>query len=149
VRKKGAKSDENNQGRRSSTPRFQFWRTECREILSRISAAGVDVLIAGFLCTVPATSKNPARAGTQTAAEAHSVSGKVTAVGKSSFTLSVSSAKITSGSTTEESAGAKSMTFQVDSNTAIDGNLQVGADADVTYLIDSGQYIAISVRVGQ
>jgi len=41
------------------------------------------------------------------------------------------------------------MTFQVDSNTTIDGNLQVGVDADVTYRIDSGQYIAINVRVGQ
>ncbi len=41
------------------------------------------------------------------------------------------------------------MTFQVDSNTTIDGNLQVGVDANVTYRVDQGHYVAINVRVGQ
>jgi hypothetical protein len=41
----------------------------------------------------------------------------------------------------------KSMTFQIDKNTTVDGKLQVGANADVTYREDGGKFVAISVRV--
>ena len=41
----------------------------------------------------------------------------------------------------------RSMTFQIDKNTTVDGKLQVGANADVTYREDGGKLVAISVRV--
>jgi hypothetical protein len=41
----------------------------------------------------------------------------------------------------------KSMTFQIDKNTTVDGKLKVGANADVTYREDGGKLVAISVRV--
>jgi hypothetical protein len=39
------------------------------------------------------------------------------------------------------------MSFQIDKNTTVDGQLQVGANADVTYRQDNGSNIAISVHV--
>jgi hypothetical protein len=39
------------------------------------------------------------------------------------------------------------MTFQIDKNTTVDGKLKVGANADVTYREESGNLVAISVRV--
>lgn len=108
----------------------------------------VGLALAGFLCAAAPAASNAKAASTQSTAEAHTVSGKVTSIGKTSFTLAVASAQMNKESSNPGST-AKSMTFQVDSNTTIDGNLQVGVDADVTYRIDSGQYIAINVRVGQ
>jgi len=78
----------------------------------------------------------------QTPAAPQSVSGKITAVEKSSFTLSVASPTIS-----ESPAPPKSMTFDIDANTTIDGKLKVGANADVTYRQEGAKNIAISVRV--
>ena len=80
----------------------------------------------------------------QTPATPLSVSGKITAVEKTSFTLAVGSAK---SSLSDSPAGAKSMTFHTDQNTAIEGTLKVGANADVTYREEGGKNIAISVHV--
>lgn len=117
--------------------------------MNKLARVGVSVVaclaLGAFLCPVPSTA-HKATAGQQSASEAQTVSGKVTAIGKTSFTLAVSSARMNSQSTREN---AKTMTFQVNSNTTIDGNLQVGVNADVTYRIDNGEYIAINVRVGQ
>jgi hypothetical protein len=110
-------------------------------------SAIASLALAGFLCAAAPAANKAKTVNTQSAAEAHTVSGKVTSIGKTSFTLAVAAAMDKEPSS--PGAGAKSMTFQVDSNTTIDGNLQVGVDADVTYRIDSGQYIAINVRVGQ
>ena len=74
-----------------------------------------------------------------------SVSGKVTSVEKSSFTLTVGSER--SGASELLPQAAKTMNFQVDQNTTIDGKLKVGANADVTYRQDGGNNIAISVHV--
>ena len=111
-------------------------------------SAIAGLALAGFLCAAAPAASKAKTVNTQSAAEAHTVSGKVTSIGKTSFTLAVAAAKMDKESSNPGST-AKSMTFQVDGNTTIDGNLQVGVDADVTYRIDSGQYIAINVRVGQ
>ena len=111
-------------------------------------SAIAGLALAGFLCAAAPAASKAKTVSTQSAAEAHTVSGKVTSIGKTSFTLAVAAARMDQESSKPDST-AKSMTFQVDSNTTIDGNLQVGVDADVTYRIDSGQYIAINVRVGQ
>jgi len=84
----------------------------------------------------------------QSAAELQSVSGKIASVDKSSFTLTVG------GSTTQNmdvvqtpSATPKTMTFQIDKNTTVEGKLKVNATADVTYREEGGNNIAVSVRV--
>ncbi len=46
-----------------------------------------------------------------------------------------------------QDSSPKTMTFQIDKNTTVDGKLQVGANADVTYREDGGKLMAISVRV--
>jgi len=76
------------------------------------------------------------------AAAPQSVSGKIASVEKSSFTLTVAEKPSVSSS-----GGPKTMSFQVDQNTTIDGKLKVGANADVTYRQEGGNNIAISVRV--
>jgi hypothetical protein len=116
--------------------------------LARVGVSTIACLALGALfCAVPSTA-HKAAAVTQSATEAQTVSGKVTAISKTTFTLAVSSAKMASESQ-PENTNAKTMTFQVDSNTTIDGNLQVGVNADVTYRIDNGDYVALNVRVGQ
>jgi hypothetical protein len=76
----------------------------------------------------------------QDAAQTQSVSGTISAVGKDSFTLSVTALAQAPGA-------GKSMVFMVDTNTTVDGKLMVGSKAEVTYRVDKGQNIAVSVRV--
>jgi len=83
----------------------------------------------------------------QQAPQAQTVSGKIASVDKSSFTLTVSTSTSSKQQLTNEAAGAKTMQFQVDKNTTIEGQLQVGANADVTYRQEGGNNIAISVHV--
>lgn len=116
-------------------------------------------ILAGLVFVALITSAWPASATTsarshpmitneQTPAPAQSVTGKITAVEKNTFTLAVAS-----GTTSEKlqlnEASPKSMTFHIDKNTTIDGKLQVGSNADVTYREENGQNLAISVRVTQ
>ena len=74
------------------------------------------------------------------AAPVLSVSGKIAAVNKDSFTLAVESLGQAPNS-------PKAMTCLIDPNTTIDGKLMVGASADVVYRLDKGQNLAVSVRV--
>jgi len=87
--------------------------------------------------------------GGQDPAATQTVSGKIAAVDKASFTLSIASSGAANQSKqfTNEAGGPKSMTFQIDKNTSVDGQLQVGANADVTYRQEKGANIAISVHV--
>jgi hypothetical protein len=112
--------------------------------------------LAGALCVLtPASGKAQAATATsaQTPAAAQSVSGKIASVEKSSFTLTVGSEQKSNVSEHFQTpppasqTASKSMTFQVDQNTTIDGKLKVGANADVTYRQEGGNNIAISVRV--
>jgi hypothetical protein len=111
--------------------------------------------LAAALCVFAPASSNATAATTaqtaQTPAAAQSVSGKITSIEKSSFTLTVGAEpKSNVSENTAPQAGqpsAKTMNFQVDSNTTIDGKLKVGASADVTYRQEGGNNIAISVRV--
>ena len=82
----------------------------------------------------------------QTAAAQLSVSGKITAVAKDSFTLEVGAAE-KGQQFAQEAPRPKSMTFLIDKNTTIEGKLQVNANADVTYREDNGRNVAISVHV--
>jgi len=85
------------------------------------------------------------------APQTQTVSGKITAVDKSSFSITVATAKnsSTGQQLTEQGGSPQTMTFTIDKNTTVDGKLKVGASADVTYRQDSGNNIAISVHVVQ
>jgi len=80
------------------------------------------------------------------APQSQSVSGKIAAVTTTSFTLTVGAGS-TSRELGQQEAAPKTMHFQIDKNTTIDGKLKVGASADVTYREDNGQNVAISVHV--
>jgi hypothetical protein len=81
----------------------------------------------------------------QTSPEAQSATGTISSVKKKSFTLTIASA-ISNGPSSQQT-NPKSMTFLIDKNTTIDGQLRVGASANVTYREDNGNNIAINVRV--
>jgi len=95
---------------------------------------------------LPTRANDRNQAGQEQAPQAQTVSGKIASVDKSSFTLTVST-NTSSRQLATEAGGAKTMHFQIDKNTTIEGQLQVGANADVTYRQDGGNNIAISVHV--
>lgn len=104
------------------------------------------VLVAALRAMPPAPDNSQTTAtAQQTPAAQLSVSGKITAVAKNSFTLAV--AGQTGQHFAQEAPRPKSMTFVIDKNTTIEGKLQVNANADVTYREDNGRNIAISVHV--
>ena len=115
----------------------------------RIGVSAVaSLVLAGALCAWPAHTPNSnAATSAQATAAARSVSGKVASIGKNSFTLTLAPEKVSNSAASEKQTAAKSMTFLVDNNTTIDGKIQVGANADVTYREEDGNNIAISVRV--
>lgn len=118
--------------------------------------------VASFVLAAALWAFSPARSSAQSAqspsgqssAAAQSVSGKIASVEKTSFTLTVSGSEQTppgvsqsQSPTTPSTSTGRTMSFQVDQNTTIDGKLKVGANADVTYRQEGGNNIAISVRV--
>jgi hypothetical protein len=124
--------------------------------MKNVSRVFFPVLTGLFLtaavCTLPSAARNNAthqQGGQQPSAQSQTVSGKIASVDKSSFSINVTS----SGSANQEqhlansAGGPKTMSFQIDKNTTVDGQLQVGANADVTYRQDGGNNVAISVRV--
>jgi hypothetical protein len=115
--------------------------------LKLILSAMASLVLVAVVCALPVTLPNTPTAHEQTAA-AQSVSGKIASVEKTSFTLTVGGghAMTNPGHQFQDSA-TKSMTFQIDKNTTVDGKLKVGANADVTYREESGNLVAISVRV--
>ena len=112
--------------------------------LKLILSAMASLILVAVVCALPATLPNRTAQHEQTAA-AQSVSGKIAEVQKTSFTLTIGPSH-TIGQELQEPT-QRSMTFQIDKNTTVDGKLQVGANADVTYREDGGKYVAISVRV--
>jgi hypothetical protein len=107
------------------------------------------ILVAAARGLPPATtpgSTHQAATAAQTPAT-QSVSGKITSIGKDSFTLAVGGNHTGAGQQFAQDTAAKSMTFVIDRNTTIDGKLKVNANADVTYREDNGNNVAISVRV--
>jgi len=123
--------------------------------MKKVSRIAFSVL--AFLFFVSAmgllpTSANPKKGqqgGQEPAAQTQTVSGKIASVDKSSFSINVTSKEAANNGQhfTNEAGGPKSMTFQIDKNTTLDGQLQVGASADVTYRQDHGSNIAISVHL--
>jgi len=104
------------------------------------------VLVAALSAISPSTGSAQPASVSQAAAPL-SVSGKITSVAKNSFTLAVGGSQTSAGQQFAQTPEAKSMTFMIDKNTAIEGKLKVNANAEVTYREDNGKNIAISVKV--
>jgi len=103
--------------------------------------------LATAVVAVPNRHQAPQTPG-QSAAQTQSVSGKIASVDKSSFTLTVAgSASQKLDMVQTPSASPRTMTFQIDKNTTVEGKLKVNATADVTYREEGGNNIAVSVRV--
>ena len=115
--------------------------------LKLILSAMASLILVAVVCALPATLPNTNTTHEQTAAPTQSVSGKIAEVQKTSFTLNVGPSHTMSNMGQQLQDSPKSMIFQIDKNTTVDGKLQVGASADVTYREDGGKNVAISVRV--
>ncbi len=107
----------------------------------RVTFASFAILFlaVGVLALPRTTHNGAAYLSVQAAPQTQSVSGKITAVAKDSFTLALAGGA--------ESSDPKTMTFFTDQNTTVDGTLKVGANADVTYREENGKNLAISVKV--
>jgi hypothetical protein len=116
--------------------------------LKLILSAMASLILVAVVCALPATLPNRTTTHAQTAAASQSVSGKIAEVQKTTFTLSIGPSHTVSNMSQEsQEPTQKSMTFQIDKNTTVDGKLKVGASADVTYREDGGNLVAINVRV--
>ena len=101
---------------------------------------------------VTALSVLPSNAGTakqqdstqQPSAQTQRASGKISSFDKTSLTISVTGS---TANVSTQGATPSSMTFSIDKNTTVDGKLQVGSTADVTYRQDNGGNVAISIHV--
>jgi hypothetical protein len=120
----------------------------CRVFLPTLACL---TLIAPAWALPPATthSASAVALSDEPAPQEQSVSGKIASVEKSSFTLTVGPARtsIERQSLQQDPAASKTMAFQIDKNTTIEGSLKVGANADVTYRQEKGANVAISVHV--
>jgi hypothetical protein len=112
---------------------------------------GLTLVVAVWAFSPPTTNDAAllALSSSQAAAQEQSVSGKIASVEKNSFTLTVGQSQTSTAGqqVLQDATGPKTMVFQLDKNTAIEGSLKVGANADVTYRQEKGANIAISVRV--
>ncbi len=120
-----------------------------RVVFSTVACLALAVAVWSLL---PATTHATAMLGlsnSQEAAQQQSVTGKIASVEKNSFTLTVGQSQTSGGKQNlgQDPATPKTMKFQIDKNTAIEGSLKVGASAEVTYRQDKGANIAISVHV--
>jgi hypothetical protein len=77
-------------------------------------------------------------------AQVESASGRITSVEGNTFTLELPQ---NPGTRNFQQDAQKVMTFTVDQNTTVEGKIEVGAKADVTYRVEDGNNIAVSVRV--
>ena len=112
-------------------------------------AIGASAILAAAVWALPPkATAHPGVAQPQDAAQLQSVSGKIQSVSNTSFTLETAGGAPSSGQQlVQEQSHPKTMTFLIDKNTAVDGKLKVGANADVTYRQDNGNNVAVSVRV--
>jgi hypothetical protein len=113
-------------------------------IRQKIFAAGVCCLCSVF-CAQAAPRPRHAQqeiARAQTA-QLQSVSGHISSVEGNKFALETTESQSSADQEQEE----KVMTFTVDQNTTVQGKIEVGSTADVTYRTADGNNIAVSIRV--
>jgi hypothetical protein len=115
--------------------------------LSIVSAA----LLASAAWALPPTPSNgSANQDTPKAnAQLQSVSGTISTVQRDSFTLVTTSSTPRGQQFQQDRGEAKTMTFMIDKNTTVEGQLKAGANADVVYRQDNGNNVAVSVTVSK
>jgi hypothetical protein len=77
-------------------------------------------------------------------AQLQSASGRIASVQGNTFTLEPQKSQ---SSNREQAQQEKALTFTIDQSTTVEGKIEVGANADVTYRQQAGNNIAVSVRV--
>ena len=122
-----------------------------RVLFSAVASVALALAVWALLPAAAHSAPTPGLTSSQTAAPEQSVTGKISSVEKSSFTLTVGQSQTSSESRDlqQDPAAPKTMNFTIDKNTTIEGSLRVGATADVTYRQEKGANLAISVRVTQ
>jgi hypothetical protein len=113
--------------------------------LKLILCAMTSLIVVAALCAMPVTLPNTTTTNAQTTA-AQSISGKIAEVQKNSFTLVIGPSHTMSKMGQDLEPNQRTMTFDIDKNTTVDGKMQVGAKADVTYREENGKWVAINVR---
>jgi hypothetical protein len=128
---------------------FKKMKNICRVFFT--SLAGLTLVVAAWAMAPPTTNQTAPLGLSvgQDGSQQQSVSGEIASVEQNSFTLTVGQSQTSNEKSNLESelSNPKTMTFQLDKNTTIEGSLKVGANADVTYRQERGVNIAISVRV--
>ena len=123
----------------------------CRVVFTTL--AGLTLVLAVWAFSPPTTNDLAylSLSNSPNTPQDQSVSGKISSVEKSSFTLTVAQSQTFNESREiqQDPASPKTMNFLIDKNTTIEGSLRVGASADVTYRQEKGANLAISVRVTQ
>jgi Cu/Ag efflux protein CusF len=109
-------------------------------------AAMFSVILISAAWAVPPATYNT-NVTVQDAPQTQAASGMISAVDKVSFTITLAPSKNEAVTRVAQQDPPKSMTFAIDKNTTIEGQLAVGSNADVTYRDDNGTHIAIGVRV--
>jgi curli biogenesis system outer membrane secretion channel CsgG len=108
-------------------------------VFSRI---GVVTLLAACGALAPAASVSSASTAKQAAArqtaQVQSVTGRITAIAGNTFKLETAAS---------QPSGHGTIDFTVDQETVVEGKIEVGSKADVTYRQQDGNNIAVSVRI--
>jgi hypothetical protein len=103
------------------------------------------LLLTGATLAMPpraiATQPRQNRAPDSETAQIKSVSGRITSIQGNTFTLEPQPRGETSNNQKSR------ITFTLDQATTVDGKLNIGADADVTFREQAGNKIAVSIRV--
>ena len=122
-----------------------------RVLFSTLASLALVAVVWALLPATVHSATTPGLTSSQTASQEQSVTGKISSVEKSSFTLTVGQSQTSSQSRDlqQDPATPKTINFMIDKNTTIEGSLKVGATADVTYRQEKGANMAISVRVTQ
>jgi hypothetical protein len=131
---------------RPKTEEALMIKIEARIVCSAVASLFLTAAVWALPRAHSTAPTNPANQ--EAAPQTKSVTGKIASVAKNSFTLTVGSSASSLGQQLQQQTAPKTMNFLIDKNTTIEGKLQVGATADVTYREDNGNNIAISVRVG-
>jgi hypothetical protein len=123
--------------------------------MKKIGRIAIAVIAAGLFAVtawaLPPTGANntPNTAASQAQVALQSVSGTIASVQNNFFTLTTSTSTSRGQKLIADRVTSKTMTFLIDDNTAVDGELTVGANASVVYREDAGNNVAVSVTVAK
>jgi hypothetical protein len=98
-----------------------------------------------LLITAPAFALSHSSSVTQAAGrqtvQVQSVSGHIMSVAGNTFTIQTAASQNAAGQ------GQNRITFTIDQDTVVEGKIEVGSRADVTYRRQDGNNIAVSIRI--